>query len=134
MLGRALSGEDEARNFRPTKLMRVATLCTFSYTACPSVNACMLNLPIHSVWLSFMTNPSGQEQLERVGLMALRRQSELQFAALQGFVTTKRTKQKKLANNSSYTQYQLGALTDQEAASPLLECECRTDCHRVKRK
>lgn len=42
---------------------------------------------MHSVWLASMTNPVGQEQLERVGLAAVSKHMEVQFLASQGLVT-----------------------------------------------
>ena len=45
-------------------------------------------LPMHSVWLASMTNPVGQEHLERVGLVAVSKQREVQFLASHGLVPT----------------------------------------------
>ena len=74
------------------------------------------HLPTHSVWLAFITKPVGHEQLERVGLSALIRQSELEQLLLLHGLATGRAKIASIMKSSFYRQK---VITDLMAVSLL---------------
>ena len=91
---------------------------------------------MHSVWLILMMKPSGQEQLERVGLIALRRHKELeQFLELHGF-STKNIKSNIIGKINAIIvlcKYGLRAYTHQEVASLQKGHEYHMETHQVKK-